>query len=275
MLVQRIFPPESKFFKNNKNNFSKIGDLFDSLQLIQLFSIWTLTISGLVLGSGQTDRYIYLDWTNWISVFIKLSVVTILFLFILRSKSLWNVGLRPLSKNEIPLHVFIALCLILFGWMNTSNNFPDIIHIIAYIFAFLGCLFGFQLNLEFDKDKKEWFNSKWDDKELYFSLAFVSLLIALIIGFKYDDPFISTASAVAIPFSIIALIWPNHIRHLQRLRFYPIFIFAMFLCVRVPWFIIPLIILFIAIRIINYFRYGIVYPSFGVDFDEDISTSIR
>ena len=88
MLVQRIFPPESKFFKNNKNNFSKIGDLFDSLQLIQLFSIWTLTISGLVLGSGQTDRYIYLDWTNWISVFIKLSVVTILFLFILRSKSL-------------------------------------------------------------------------------------------------------------------------------------------------------------------------------------------
>ena len=116
---------------------------------------------------------------------------------------------------------------------------------------------------------------KWDDKELYFSLAFVSLLIALIIGFKYDDPFISTASAVAIPFSIFALIWPNHIRHLHRLRFYPIFIFAMFLCVRVPWFIIPLIILFIAIRIINYFRYGIVYPSFGVDFDEDISTSIR
>ncbi len=275
MLVQRIFPPDSKFFNKNKNNFSKIGDQFDSLKLIQLFSIWTLTISGLVLGIGQTDRYTYLDWTNWESVLIKLVVVTIVFFFLLRPNSLWNVGLRPLLNHEIPSHIFIAFSLILVGWINTANNFPNIIQITAYIFAFLGCLFGFQINLEFDENKGEWYNSKWENKELYFSLAFVSLFIALIIGFMYDDPFISTASAVAIPFSIIALIWPNHIRHLQRLRFYPIFIFAMFLCVRVPWFIIPLSILFIAFRIINYFRYGIVYPSFGVDFDEDISTSIR
>ena len=71
---------------------------------------------------------------------------------------------------------------------------------------------------------------------------------------------------LTIPFAIIALIWPSHVRHLQRARFYPLFIFAMFLCVRAPWFLIPLAILFFSIRTVNYLRYGIVHPSFGVDF---------
>ena len=95
------------------------------------------------------------------------------------------------------------------------------------------------------------------------------MLIALLLGIKLKDPIVSTAGAVAIPFSAIALLWPNHVRHLQRARFYPLFIFAMFLCVRAPWFILPLSILFFVVRIINYFRYGIVHPSFGVDFLED------
>ncbi|MGY8783049.1 MAG: hypothetical protein ACKVHA_06530, partial [Fidelibacterota bacterium] len=66
-----------------------------------------------------------------------------------------------------------------------------------------------------------------------------------------------------------ALIWPNHVRHLQRARFYPVFTFSMFLCVRAPWFIIPLLVLFFILRTINYLRLGITYPSFAVDFLED------
>ena len=90
--------------------------------------------------------------------------------------------------------------------------------------------------------------------------------ITIILGISLDDPVVSTAGAVSIPFAIIALIWPSHVRHLQRARFYPLFIFAMFLCVRAPWFLIPLAILFFSIRTVNYLRYGIVHPSFGVDF---------
>jgi hypothetical protein len=94
------------------------------------------------------------------------------------------------------------------------------------------------------------------------------MVFAMLLGIILEDPIASTAAAVALPFSAIALIWPNHVRHLQRVRFYPLFIFAMFLCVRAPWFLIPLGVLFFLLRTINYFRYGIVHPSFGVDFLE-------
>ncbi|MBT6414478.1 MAG: hypothetical protein HOK12_08980 [Candidatus Marinimicrobia bacterium] len=94
--------------------------------------------------------------------------------------------------------------------------------------------------------------------------------IAILLGFYFDDPIITSAGIVSVPFPLIALLWPSHVRHLQRARFYPLFIFAMFLCVRAPWFLIPLAILFYTLRIVNYFRYGIVYPSFGVDFSDNI-----
>ena len=93
--------------------------------------------------------------------------------------------------------------------------------------------------------------------------------ISILIGILLDDPIVSTAGMVALPFAAIALIWRSHVRHLQRARFYPIFIFAMFLCVRAPWFLIPLAVLFFVLRTVNYFRYGIVHPSFGVDFLEE------
>ena len=138
-----------------------------------------------------------------------------------------------------------------------------------YLTAFLSGLLVFQFILEFDQTKGVWFNFHWDNKELYLSLSVLSMSIAILIGILFDDPVVSTAGMVALPFAAIALIWPSHVRHLQRARFYPIFIFAMFLCVRAPWFLIPLAVLFFVLRTVNYFRYGIVHPSFGVDFLEE------
>ena len=106
----------------------------------------------------------------------------------------------------------------------------------------------------------------WEQKLKFLSLSIFLMSITIILGIALDDPVVSTAGAVSIPFAIIALIWPSHVRHLQRARFYPLFIFAMFLCVRAPWFLIPLAILFFSIRTVNYLRYGIVHPTFGVDF---------
>ena len=48
-----------------------------------------------------------------------------------------------------------------------------------------------------------------------------------------------------------------------------LFTFAMFLSVRAAWFLVPLAVLFFTLRMVNYFRYGIVHPSFGVDFLEE------
>ena len=66
-----------------------------------------------------------------------------------------------------------------------------------------------------------------ENKFRYLSISVVSMVFAMLLGIVLEDPVASTAAAVAIPFSAIALIWPNHVRHLQRARFYPLFIFAM------------------------------------------------
>ena len=63
-------------------------------------------------------------------------------------------------------------------------------------------------------------------------------------------------------------VWPNHVRHVKRLQFFPLFTFAMFACIRAPWFFIFLLALFFIVRTINYLKFGIVYPSFGVHLEE-------
>ena len=93
-------------------------------------------------------------------------------------------------------------------------------------------------------------------------------IFSVVVGFYLDDPLLSTVSMVNLPFSFVALVFNSHVRHLQRARFYPIMISCLFLCVRATWFILPLLVLFVTFRTVNYFKYGIVYPSFGVDWDE-------
>ena len=141
--------------------------------------------------------------------------------------------------------------------------------VIPYCFAFLSGLLVFQFPLELDEEKGVWNHFNWGNKIEIFTSSLILMVIALLMGIYWDDPILSSSAAISIPFPLIALIWPNHVRHLQRARIFPIFTFAMALCIRVPWFFLPLGLLFFVIRTINYFRYGIVYPSFAVDFLEE------
>ena len=127
----------------------------------------------------------------------------------------------------------------------------------------------FQFILKLEEDKGTWNNFNWENKFRYLSMSVGFMILAMLLGIFLEDPVVSTAAAVSIPFPLIALIWPNHVRHLQRARFYPLFTFAMFLSVRAAWFLVPLVVLFFTLRMVNYFRYGIVHPSFGVDFLEE------
>ena len=95
----------------------------------------------------------------------------------------------------------------------------------------------------------------------------ILIVFGSVMGFQFDDPVASTVSTVYLPFLLVALIMPVHIRHLQRARIYGVFIPAIFLVVRFPWFLIPLCTLFFLLRLYHYFRFNIVYPTFGVDHD--------
>ena len=141
--------------------------------------------------------------------------------------------------------------------------------VIPYVFSLLSCLMVFQFILKLEEDKGTWNNFNWENKFGYLSISVGFMILAMLLGIFLEDPVVSTAAAVSIPFPLIALIWPNHVRHLQRARFYPLFTFAMFLSVRAAWFLVPLVVLFFTLRMVNYFRYGIVHPSFGVDFLEE------
>ncbi len=285
MILEKIVPVDSQPYLRYKQIFSIMGEKSDSQGWVQLFTIWTLTVAGIVLSMDMQDRYVYWEWDGWMVGLVKLMIVSVVFIAILNPKKIWTVGTKRLKLNEVLIHCVVGTILLLFGWMdldmieaNSKGEFEFFIivvyliysalSIVPYVFSFLSCVLVFQYILELEEDTGTWTNSNWENKFRYLSISVVSMVFAMLLGIVLEDPVASTAAAVAIPFSAIALIWPNHVRHLQRARFYPLFIFAMFLCVRAPWFLIPLGVLFFLLRTINYFRFGIVHPSFGVDFLE-------
>ena len=285
MILEKIVPVDSQPYLRYKQIFSIMGEKSDSQGWVQLFTIWTLTVAGIVLSMDMQDRYVYWEWDDWMVGLVKLMIVSVVFIAFLNPKKIWIVGTKRLKLNEVLIHCVVGTILLLFGWMdldmieaNSKGEFESSIivvyliysslSIVPYVFSFLSCVLVFQYILELEEDTGTWTNSNWENKFRYLSISVVSMVFAMLLGIVLEDPVASTAAAVAIPFSAIALIWPNHVRHLQRARFYPLFIFAMFLCVRAPWFLIPLGVLFFLLRTINYFRFGIVHPSFGVDFLE-------
>ena len=286
MIIEKIVPVGSQNHMRWKDFFSNIGKKADSQGWIQLFSIWTLTVAGIVLSMDIQDRYVYWDWDGWIVGLVKLMIVSIVFISILNPKKIWTVGKKRLNIKEIFIHGVVGVILLLLGWIDigmieaiskgklesmvmVTYLIYSALSIVPYVLSFLSCLLVFQFILELEEDKGTWNNLNWENKLGYLSMSVVFMVLAMLLGISLEDPVASTAAAVALPFSAIALIWPDHVRHLQRARFYPLFIFAMFLCVRVPWFLVPLAVLFFLLRIVNYFRYGIVHPSFGVDFLEE------
>ena len=286
MILEKIVPVDSQLYLRYKQIFSIMGEKSDSQGWVQLFGIWTLTVAGIVLSMDMQDRYVYWEWDGWMVGLVKLMIVSFVFIAILNPKKIWTVGTKRLKLNELFIHCVVGATLLLFGWMDLDmieansrvefESFTIIVYliysalsIVPYVFSFLSCVLVFQFILELEEDKGTWTNSNWENKLGYLSISVILMVLAMVLGIGLEDPVVSTAAAVALPFSAIALIWPNHVRHLQRARFYPLFIFAMFLCVRVPWFLIPLGALFFMLRAINYFRYGIVHPSFGVDFLEE------
>ena len=279
MLIEKIIPVGSDLYSVWSGYFSELGKKIDSQGWVQLFSIWTLTVGGIVLSMDLSDRYIYWEWSDWIEGFIKLLLVSIVFIIILKPNGMWTAGTKRLNIKEFLIHSAIGSILLVFGLFDlemikgSSENKIEFFHVllslVPYIFSFLSCLIVFQFKIELEEDKGTWNNFNWEHKFEYLSISVGFMVLAMFLGIFLEDPVASTAAAVSIPFPLIALIWPNHVRHLQRARFYPLFTFAMFLSVRAAWFLVPLAVLFFTLRMVNYFRYGIVHPSFGVDFLEE------
>ena len=269
MIVARIFPQDSTMYDMWRKPISNLGELLDKYSIIQLFAIWSLTVTGTVLASGLDNRFLYWDWSTWDDGLIRLVVSSVLFVKVLRPMSLWIGGSKRLNESRLSIHAILAFIFVLIGGIGYVTDWSIfLLNAVPYVIGFMAGLLVFQFTLTLDQSKGEWFVENWENKFLFLGLSCILFGLAVLSGIYFDDPILSTVAMVNLPFSLVALVFSSHVRHLQRARFYPLFIFSLFLSVRAPWFLIPIAVLFFTFRTINYFRYGIAHPSFGVDFDE-------
>ena len=83
MLIEKIIPPKSDSYEKYKLYFSKIGDFIDKKGLIQLFILWTLVVSGIVIDMGIENRVVYWNWNNWVLGLSKIFLITVFSILLL------------------------------------------------------------------------------------------------------------------------------------------------------------------------------------------------
>ena len=270
MIIARLIPKHSKKYEDFNKDISVYAELIEKYNTINLFIVWTITISGFSYMLGQIDRYSYWDWSGYTDGILRLILSTFLF-YVTSNNKILKLGNDRLTYSDLFINVVIFSIVFLIGAVNISMVESNFIGFLPYGCVFVSGIVIYEFKISYDKKNDDWIIDSWDNKVSYLALSLILMITSTVFGYKLDDPIISTVSMVSLFFPAVALIWPNHVRHIKRLQFYPLFILAMFTCVRSPWFLIILGMLFFIIRSINYLKYGITYPSFGVAQEENLT----
>ena len=263
MIVSRLIKPESDLY-GRLSIWSKNLDKFMNWQPLDWFGMWCITISGFSIIKGQENRYVFWDWNSGsIFIFSGIILVTVWSILSVRHPA------TPKKINNLRsllYFIIIGSMALLLGSIDPKFSIEAIKNYVPYLLYYIAVWLVFSIEfIEQEKKSIEIADSSPRIRNLVGSTTLV--IVGAIIGFHFDDPLASTVSTVYLPFLIVALIMPAHIRHLQRARIYGVFIPAVFLAVRFPWFLMPLCTLFFLLRLYHYFRFNIVYPTFGVDHD--------
>ena len=262
MLINRIIKPDSDLYRQLSNK-SKQFDYFMNWNPLRWFGMWCMVLSGFNIVKGSEERYIFWDWNSGaVLIYLVLIIVTI-----------WTV--ISSNNSKIPktinglrsvLYFFILglICLVLGSISHSIHIY--IFNYLPYLMYYFAILFVFSIKLKSNDDHSLYISNN-NNRLLNLFIASILTAISSLLGYNLDDPIISTISTVFLPFLIVSIIMPIHIRHLQRARMYGLFIPAVFLSIRYPWFLIPLFFLFFTLRIYHYFRFNIVFPTFAVDIE--------
>ena len=263
MLVSRLIKPESDLY-GRLSKLSKRLDNFMNWHPLHWFGMWCMTIGGFSIIKGQENRYVFWDWNSG-SIFIFSIIILVTVCTILSVR-------HPATPKEInnlrSLLYFIVIGSmgLLLGSIGPKFSMDAIKNYVPYLLFYISVWLVFSIEF-IEQDDKSISIAGSSPRILNLVGSTVLIIVGTVMGFHFDDPVASTVSTVYLPFLIVALTMPAHIRHLQRARIYGVFIPAVFLAVRFPWFLIPLWALFFLLRLYHYFRFNIVYPTFGVDHD--------
>ena len=270
MILARLIPKHSKKYENFNKDISVYADLIEKYNVINLFIVWIITASGFSYLLGQIDRYSYWDWSGFTEGTLRLILSTILY-YVTSKTEMLKLGNGRVTYLDLFFKLIICFMFFLIGAVSIRIIEINIIGFLPYVCALLAGIYIYEFKISYDKENDDWVIDSWENKVIYLAISLILMIVSTVLGYELDDPIISTVSMVSLFFPAVALVWPNHVRHIKRLQFYPLFILAMFTCVRSPWFLIILWALFFIIRSINYLKYGITYPSFGVAEEETIA----
>ena len=261
MLLARIAPvgsPRYEKLAKSVKSLDKIMEWFPA----QWFGIWTVIVAGITTGKGYTNRYYFWDFSDWK---IGLFAILMTFIFIGAFGFKYNfVKVNSISAtfNSIKYHLLLVFILFWIG-----NAISEAIYVgdsVMYAMAYFAIYMIHTIKI--NELEKTIISQK--NKNIKTGISILLMTSAVLAGFFFNDPILSTASIVSLPF-LIVLLFGKAVRHLERAKFYPIFIFAMFVASREAWFLIPLLLLFFILRSYNYLRYQKLHPTFGVSDDRN------
>lgn len=263
MIIARIIKPDTGIYKTISGHSEKMDGLM-KLKPFTWFAVWIMMTSGTSAQQQTIDRFSYWDMSLALTGIITMVIVAGIITYIFKNDK-FNFTNSSINFFWILNHSVVALILFItgWGWLNLIQGdlLLSIKTFIPYLCTYLSVLLVFQIKLD-DIPEKGYVPGK-----SMIAISLVLSLLGVVIGIQLSDPVVSTMSAVIAPFYIVALVFPDHKRHIERCRIYPIFIGIFFISVRLPWVLIPSFVLFFILRTYHYFRYNIVYPTFAVDHD--------
>ena len=255
MLAEKYFPKGSARYDFISNLFRNF-DWLNTLKPERWFGVWTMVLAGSNVSIFLLNRWSYWDWSTF--NFIILGILLLVTLLISLNQSILLYS-NTLQSNLI---MFVkGILLFSFGAIPFGFNINIFLFGLPYFLFFNVGFMTWSIDIDSDNNK---IPSK---KEMIPTLLLIILLTfsSSYLGYLNDDPMISTIAAVYIFFPMVVLFFPVAIRHIQRSRMHVIFIPAMFISVRFPWFLVMVLSLFWILRHYNYFTIGEVIPSFKVN----------
>ena len=260
MIISRIIPASSSVYESISKQSRKIDNLM-KWKPYHWFGIWVIIASGTSAQQSVLNRYNFWSMSQADTGLATLLIVTIIAALLLKNDTI-SFNNVSLSSFSFLIHLVLPFVLFFTGWGWINGNYLIAAKSFSpYLLAYISVLLMHQINMDEIPD------TGYRPGKGTIAFCLMLALASSVLGVIFSDPVISTASIVYAPFLAVAIVFPAHKRHIQRIRIYPIFIYAMFVSSRVPWLLIPLAILFFGLRTYNYFRYNVVFPTFSVDHD--------
>ncbi len=261
MLAEKYFPKGTPRYSTLSRAFGAL-DGFAALKPERWFGIWTMVLAGANVSHHIEDPWFYWDWSTF-----SFLLAAILIFASFWDKMIQRFPVFPQKIDSVKSGLFMMLTgFIMFLLGTIPKGFDHLVFAYGlpyFVFFVVGHL-TYAIPIKIDEHGKKSAPAKGRMAPMLAVIIALTIL-STVAGVLHNDPMISTIAAVYTSFPLVALVFPAAVRHLQRCRMYVVFIPAMFIAVRFPWFLIIVILLFWVLRHYHYFRNGVVSPSFKVD----------